>query len=94
MPRIACLVEEGDEYFDLRGVSIRGRAQLVEDYEGIKAIGRKVATAMAGGMDLGTEGNAIVEAQAKKRVGVVVEPLKVASWDHSKLTGLPGQAKT
>lgn len=92
-PRIACLIEEGDEYFDLRGVSIRGRAHLVEDFEGIKAIGRKVVTAMAGGADVGAEGEAIVEAQAKKRVGVIVEPLKVASWDHGKLTALPGQAK-
>ena len=92
-PRIACLIEEGDEYFDLRGVSIRGRARLVEDYEGIRAIGHKVATAMAGGIDLGVEGNAIVDAQAKKRVGVIVEPLKVASWDHSKMSALPGQAK-
>lgn len=92
-PRIACLIEEGDEYFDLRGVSIRGRAILVEDFEGIKAIGRKVVTAMAGGADLGSEGEAIVEAQARKRVGVIVEPLKVASWDHGKLTALPGQAQ-
>jgi PPOX class probable F420-dependent enzyme len=92
-PRIACLIEEGDEYFDLRGVSIRGRAQLVEDFDGIKAIGRKVVTAMAGGADLGAEGEAIVDAQARKRVGVIVEPVKVASWDHSKLTALPGQAK-
>jgi nitroimidazol reductase NimA-like FMN-containing flavoprotein (pyridoxamine 5'-phosphate oxidase superfamily) len=92
-PRIACLVEEGNEYFDLRGVSIRGRARLVEDYEGIKAIGRKVVTAMAGGVDVGAEGEAIVEAQARKRVGVIVEPVKVASWDHGKLTALPGQAK-
>lgn len=93
-PRIACLIEDGDEYFDLRGVSIRGRAQLVEEYDAIREIGRKVATAMAGGIDLGTEGNAIVDAQAKKRVGVIVEPLKVASWDHSKLTALPGQAQS
>jgi len=92
-PRIACLIEEGDEYFDLRGVSIRGRARLVEDFEGIKAIGRKVVTVMAGGVDVGAEGEAIVEAQARKRVGVIVEPVKVASWDHSKLTALPGQAK-
>ncbi|HJR89428.1 MAG TPA: pyridoxamine 5'-phosphate oxidase family protein [Aeromicrobium sp.] len=92
-PRIACLIEEGNEYFDLRGVSIRGQARLVEDFEGIKAIGRKVVTAMAGGVDVGAEGEAIVEAQARKRVGVIVEPVKVASWDHSKLTALPGQAK-
>jgi PPOX class probable F420-dependent enzyme len=91
-PRIACLVEDGEEYFDLRGVSIRGRARLVEDYDGVLAIGRQVVTRMAGGADLGTEGEALVAAQARKRVGVIVEPDKVASWDHGKLTALPGQA--
>ena len=32
-PRITCLVEDGDDYFELRGVSITGRARLIEDYE-------------------------------------------------------------
>jgi PPOX class probable F420-dependent enzyme len=91
-PRVACLVEDGDAYFDLRGVSIRGRARLVEDFDGILAIGRRVASRMAGGVDLGDEGEALVAAQARKRVGVIVEPEKVASWDHGKLTALPGQA--
>jgi PPOX class probable F420-dependent enzyme len=91
-PRIACLVEDGDAYFDLRGVSIRGRAQLVEDFDGILAIGRKVVTRMADGADLGADGEALVAAQARKRIAGVVEPEKVASWDHSKLTALPGQA--
>ena len=90
-PRIACLVEDGDAYFDLRGVSIRGRARLVEDFDGVLAIGRKVVTAMADGADLGTDGEALVAAQARKRIGVIVEPEKVASWDHGKMTALPGQ---
>ncbi|MFL6089966.1 MAG: pyridoxamine 5'-phosphate oxidase family protein [Aeromicrobium sp.] len=90
-PRIACLVEDGDAYFDLRGVSIRGRARLVEDFDGVLAIGRKVVTAMAGGADLGADGEALVAAQARKRIGVIVEPEKVASWDHGKMTALPGQ---
>jgi PPOX class probable F420-dependent enzyme len=93
-PRIACLVEDGDGYFDLRGVSICGRARLVEDFDEIKAIGTKVASRMAGGIDLGAEGEAIVDGQARKRVGVIVEADKVASWDHSKLTALPGQEKS
>ncbi|HUQ00546.1 MAG TPA: TIGR03618 family F420-dependent PPOX class oxidoreductase [Aeromicrobium sp.] len=92
-PRVACLVEDGDEYFDLRGVSIRGRARLVEDYDDILAIGRKVASRMAGGVDLGAEGEALVQAQARKRVAVIVEPERVASWDHGKLTALPGQGE-
>jgi PPOX class probable F420-dependent enzyme len=94
--RIACLVEEGDAYFDLRGVSIRGRATLVEDFERIRNLGARVAARLAGVADvaeLGPEGEKIVDVQATKRVGVIVEPEKVASWDHSKLTALPGAGK-
>ena len=90
-PRITCLVEDGEDYFELRGVSITGRARLVEDYEGIKALGARMTQRMAGDADLGELGDQIVEQQARKRVGVVVEPGKVASWDHRKLTALPGQ---
>jgi len=92
-PRIACLVEDGDAYFDLRGVSIRGRARIIDDIDDIKALGTRVATAMAGGADIGAEGEAIVALQATKRVGIIIEAEKVASWDHSKMTTLPGQGK-
>lgn len=91
-PRIAALVEDGEEYFELRGVSIRGTARLITDYEEVKAIGAKVVRRMAdGAADLGPEGDAIVEAQARKRIAVIVEPDRVISWDHRKLTSLPGQ---
>jgi hypothetical protein len=42
---------------------------------------------MADGADLGAYGDDLVRQQARKRVGVVVEPEKVASWDHRKMTG-------
>ena len=57
-------------------------------------VGTRVASAMAGGVDLGAEGEAIVAHQATKRVGIIVEAEKVASWDHGKLTAFPGQAAT
>ena len=95
-PRISCLVEDGDDYFELRGVSIQGTATLVEDYDDIKALGARVAVRMAGDQPLDAEGEKflddIVSGQARKRVGVVVEPVKVSSWDHRKLAALPGQA--
>ena len=89
-PRISCLVEGGEDYFELRGVSIRGTARLLEEYDDIRALGAKVARRMAGGADLGDFGDEIVEKQARKRVGIVVEPQKVASWDHAKMAGPPG----
>lgn len=90
-PRVSALVEAGAEYSELRGVSITGRARLVEDYDEIKAIGAEVVTRMAGGADLGELGDQIVSKQATKRVGVVIEPDHVASWDHRKMQALPGQ---
>ena len=91
-PRVSCLVEDGIDYGELRGVSIQGRAELVEDYDEIRTLGRRVVEVMAGGADLGDLGDQIVDGQARKRVGVVVVPEKVASWDHRKMNGaLPGQ---
>lgn len=92
--RVCALVEGGLEYSQLRGVSITGRARLVEDYEEIRAIGLTVVTRMAGGVDLGDLGDQIVSKQATKRVGVVIEPERVASWDHRKMQALPGQSAT
>ena len=89
-PRITCLVETGTEYFELAGVSIQGTAEIVRDEDRIREIGTKVVHAMAGGADLGELGAEIVEKQVKKRVGIVVTPTKTASWDHSKMSSLPG----
>jgi len=84
---LTCLVEDGRDYVELRGVSISGRARLVEDYDDVVHIGSRIATRMADGADLGAYGDDLVRQQARKRVGVVVEPEKVASWDHRKMTG-------
>lgn len=89
-PRITCLVEGGEEYFELRGVTITGRARLVESYDEVRALGTTVTRRMTGNADLGDFGDDLVAQQAHKRVGVVVEPEKVASWDHRKMAGPPG----
>jgi len=85
--RITCLVEDGRDYVELRGVSISGRARLVEEYDDVVRIGSRIATRMADGADLGAYGDDLVRQQARKRVGVVVDPEKVASWDHGKMAG-------
>ncbi|MBO0842986.1 MAG: pyridoxamine 5'-phosphate oxidase family protein [Nocardioides sp.] len=92
-PRITALVEDGEDYFELRGVSIRGTARLVETYDEIAALGRRVMARMAGGADLGELGDEIVAKQARKRVGIVIEPDRTASWDHRKMGALPGQGQ-
>ena len=90
--RITCLVEDGEDYDELRGVSISGTARLVEDYDEIRALGSRVVRRMAGGADLGDFGEDLVNQQARKRVGVVVVPEKTASWDHRKMSSPPGSS--
>ncbi len=86
-PRVSCLVETGDDYFELRGVQVMGTVRLVEDPAGVLEIGRGVAGAMAGGPDGVVE--EYVASAARKRVGYLVEPTRTISWDHRKLVTPP-----
>jgi PPOX class probable F420-dependent enzyme len=82
-PRLTCLVEDGEDYFALRGVQVNGIAHLIEDPVGVAAVGRLVAEGPLG-VDAGVV-DGYVEQAARKRVAYVVEPLRVISWDHRKL---------
>ena len=89
-PRVSALVEDGTDYFELRGVSIKGKAEIVRDYDAIYSIGSAVATRMVDAESfeaLGDLGRETVEKQAQKRVGVIIHPEHVATWDHRKLAG-------
>jgi PPOX class probable F420-dependent enzyme len=79
-PRITCLVEDGTDYFELRGVQINGVVRVVED---VASVGRLVAGGMAGPAEVLEE---YVRHAAAKRVAYVVEPRRVVSWDHRRLT--------
>ncbi len=87
-PRVSCLVEDGTDYFELRGVSMTGRAEIVREPDRVLEIGSAVAVRMVGATsldDLGEVGRVAVEKQAAKRVAVLVRPDHVASWDHRKM---------
>ena len=86
--RVTCLVEDGTDYFELRGVSVRGRAEIRREPEEVRRIGEAVVTSMTGAAsfeELGEPGRAEVDRQVAKRVAVVVRPDRVTSWDHAKL---------
>lgn len=82
-PRIVCLVEAGEAYGELRGVSITGRAELHDDYDTVFDVGAQLYGRYQG--DMSHASRAGVEAEARKRVAVFVTPEKTASWDHRKL---------
>jgi hypothetical protein len=46
-PRISCLVETGEQYFDLRGVLVQGIARRINDPTTVTKIGRLIASVLA-----------------------------------------------
>lgn len=84
-PRVTCLVETGVEYFELRGVLIYGTATMLTDQNDVRYVGAQVLRRMMEDVEDDAVA-ALVEASATKRYAVVVEPVRVASWDHRKMT--------
>lgn len=91
-PKVTVLVEEGEEYAELRGVMIRGDARLVTDRAYVLDIYGRLAAkyAMIGGAPVNLDPEALEAAFgrfAEKNTAVVVEPISITSWDHTKLGG-------
>ena len=82
-PRVTCLVEAGEDYFELRGVQVVGIARRIDDPAGVLDIGRRL-TAVTTGMAAGALEEYTTKT-ARKRVGFVVEPQRIITWDHRKL---------
>ncbi|MFI7609681.1 pyridoxamine 5'-phosphate oxidase family protein [Nonomuraea terrae] len=83
-PRVSCLVETGDEYAELRGVLLYGRAVPVEERDRVLGVGMMIARRMTPGVpdELLLP---YVEKTGRKRLAYVVERAKVVSWDHRRL---------
>lgn len=84
-PRITVMAEDGEAYFDLRGVQVAGRARLTSDPALVTAFGERLYERYFGPLD--ENGRAYVARSAARRTVVTVEPIRVVSWDHRKLSG-------
>jgi nitroimidazol reductase NimA-like FMN-containing flavoprotein (pyridoxamine 5'-phosphate oxidase superfamily) len=87
LPQATILVEEGESYEELRGVSMECDVELVTDTEKITAIGRQLMHRYSGSPEVATAGSQFVRLQAPKRIGLVCRPTKIVSWNHAKLGG-------
>ena len=85
-PRITLLWEDGDVYDQLRGVMIKGTARLVTDHSEVFPLALEVMKRNQPEIPAEFLEQAATQ-MAAKRTAVVVEPHKVVSWDHRKLTG-------
>lgn len=85
-PRVGLLLEAGTEYAELRGVSMQGRAEIVDD----PAENLRLMTVLVDHHFPGQTPEALAQMAARmaeKRVVVSVRPDKTISWDHRKLGG-------
>lgn len=82
-PRITCLVEDGETYDTLRGVSLEGTAEIVDDPEALWQVGVSVWERYNGPYT--DEVKPLVEFMLHKRIAVRIDVQRVRSWDHRKL---------
>jgi PPOX class probable F420-dependent enzyme len=88
-PRVTLLAEAGDVYAELRGVMLRGKAEVVTDVESVLDVLEKVSVRTGAIPEAGSEAlRAGLLASAQKRCLIRVKPDKVVSFDHRKLGGV------
>jgi PPOX class probable F420-dependent enzyme len=84
-PRIACSVEAGDSYDQLRGVAIEGNATLIEDTTSDEYWAAAASVFERYQAPYSDEMRPVVETMMHKRVVIRIDPVRVRSWDHRKL---------
>ena len=85
-PRLTCLVEAGDTYDQLRGVTLSVRGEIVEEPDRIWELGVSVFERY--NAPYTEEMKPFVEVMLNKRVVVKLHVDQTVTWDHRKL-GLP-----
>lgn len=88
-PRVACIIDDGVEFQELRGVEIRGTADVYDDRD----LSLRVADLFCERVP--EEHRDMVRGHlvslADERVVISVKPDQVISWDHAKLAGVRPQ---
>jgi PPOX class probable F420-dependent enzyme len=85
-PRFTFLIEDGDTYDTLRGVSFEGTVQIVEDPEAVFRVGVSVWERYTG--PYSEEMKPGVDMMMNKRAAIRLVTARTRSWDHRKL-GMP-----
>ena len=85
-PRLTLLVEAGESYDELRGVTFVGRGEIIDDPDRMWTLGVSVFERYTAPYT--DEMKPFVEAMLNKRVVVKLHVDRTITWDHRKL-GLP-----
>ena len=84
-PNLTMLVEDGETYETLRGVTLIGKAEIVEDPDRVFELGVSVFSRYFAPYT--EEMKPAVDMMLNKRVVVKLDVDRVISWDHRKLGG-------
>ncbi len=82
-PRATVLIEDGLTYDSLRGVSLEGRCEVIDDPDALWAVGVSVWERYNGPYT--DEMKPFVEMMLNKRVAIRFDVERTRSWDHRKL---------
>ena len=82
-PKITVLIEDGHTYDTLRGVSLEGAAEIVDDADALWSVGVSVWERYNGPYT--EEMKPLVEYMLLNRIAVRVDVSRMRSWDHRKL---------
>ena len=89
-PRVTVMIDSGKSYNTLKGVMIRGKAEITQGPQAVARVMRLIGLMGTGKSP--AEAAAAADAskeepgpQAYKRVIIRIKPTKWSSWDHSKL---------
>ena len=85
-PRMSFLVESGQTYDQLRGVSLEGTGVIIDDPDVVWDVCVNIFERYNG--EYSEEMKPFVEFMAKNRVVIRLDPDRTRSWDHRKL-GMP-----
>jgi PPOX class probable F420-dependent enzyme len=84
--RVTGMIEDGEEYSELRGVELVGTGTVIEDRDVVQQVGESVYGRYFGELD--DAGRQAVAFMGSKRVVVRLDVHRVVSWDHGKLGGV------
>jgi len=82
-PTLSVLLEDGETYDQLRGVSMEGRGVIVDDPDALWEVGVSIWERYTG--PYSDEVRPLVEFMLTKRVAIRFEVERIRSWDHAKL---------
>ena len=80
-PKVGLMIEAGASYSELKGVMVRGLCDIAEGEDAVRE-----AWAVISGVS-NTRRRRETNDSAAKRVALKVTPLRITSWDHTKLGG-------